>query len=190
VNPEKYIAMLRRLRTLFFCGKRGKSGSVAVEFGLVAPTFFMILFGTFETGMSYFGNLVLTNGVHEVSRLVRTGQVQNSGMTQSAFRQALCNEVSFLLSCDATKLLIDVRSFSSFGSSSFPSPLDQDGAVKSGFDSFSTGSSSAAGGASIVLVRAMYTWPLYTPGLSSYFSNMQAKQRLLSASVAFRNEPF
>lgn len=179
--------MFRRLR-IPSLGKRGQSGSVAMEFGLVAPIFFMILFATFEAGITYFANLTLTNGVSNVARLVRTGQAQT--MTQSVFRGKLCDQVKFILSCDADKLYLDVRAYNSFGTSSFPTPLDANGNVKSGFNQYQIGQSSEANANDIVLVRAMYTWPLFTPGLSNYFSNMSGNKRLLSATAAFRNEPF
>jgi hypothetical protein len=39
-------------------------------------------------------------------------------------------------------------------------------------------------------MRAFYTWQLFTPLFGNYFANMANNQRLLSASVAFKNEPY
>lgn len=113
-------------------------------------------------------------------------------MTQTQFRDALCEQVDFLLSCDAGKLYIDVRAFSSFGGVGFPAPLDAEGNFDNvAMNNFSIGESgNISGGSSIVLVRAFYVWPLFTPGFSYFFSNMAGDNRLLAASVAFKNEPF
>ena len=51
-------------------------------------------------------------------------------------------------------------------------------------------SGNISGGSSIVLVRGFYVWQLFTPVFSQYFANMAGNKRLLSSSVAFKNEPF
>ena len=111
-------------------------------------------------------------------------------MSQSAFRDTLCERIKMLLSCDSDKLFIDVRSFSSFGGSSFPQALDEDGELNPNLDSYQIGSSSTSSDNAIILVRAFYKWPLFTPVFAEYFRNMPDNVRLISASVAFRNEPF
>ena len=45
-------------------------------------------------------------------------------------------------------------------------------------------------GGSIELLRASYAWPVVTPLLSAFLVNMGNNSHLISASVAFRNEPF
>lgn len=180
----------RRIRSLSL-GKRGSSGSAAVEFALIAPAFFLLLFASFETGLTYFAGMTLENGVVESARLIRTGQTHNAGMSQAQFRNDLCDRVNMLLSCDAGKLYIDVRSFSNFGGSSYPPALDEDGELNPDLNSFQTGSSGAAtNGSPIVLVRVFYKWQLFTPIFAQYFKNMPDNVRLISSSVAFRNEPF
>src|SRR5438132_14309500 len=96
-------------------GRRGNSGSAAVEFALIAPVFFLLLFAIFETGMLFFADMTLENGVAVTARLIRTGQAQSAGMTQAQFRTALCRQISFPLSCSSSQLYIDVRSFTNFG---------------------------------------------------------------------------
>src|SRR5262245_51986200 len=114
------------------CRKRSTSGSVAIEFALIAPIFFLLFFGILETALATFGNMILENGMKTVARLVRTGQAQNQSLTQTQFRQALCNQVSIVLSCDQTRLYIDVRAFSNFAGSGFPPPLDAQGNLVAG----------------------------------------------------------
>ncbi len=152
----------------------------------------MMLWAIFETGMVFFASQTLTHGLQMTSRQIRTGQAASEDLSQSEFRQMVCDQVGYLLSCEADKLYIDVQSFSSFGGVGFPAPLDPEGDFDNvNMDHFDIGESgNIAGGSSIVLVRAFYVWPLYTPMFSHFFGNMSGGKRLLSASVAFKNEPF
>jgi Flp pilus assembly protein TadG len=182
--------MLQNPLRMMYRGKRGSAGNAAVEFAMIAPVFFTLLFASLETGLAYFANMTLQNGVMETSRLLRTGQAQKSNMSQAAFRNALCAEISPLLSCDGSKLFVDVRSFTSFGNPAYPAPLDGEGNMNGGLDSFSPGQSSMNGTQTIVLYRAFYKWQLFTPLFGQYFANMSGNIRLLSSSAAFKNEPF
>ncbi|HXV24991.1 MAG TPA: hypothetical protein VED46_12120 [Alphaproteobacteria bacterium] len=88
-----------------------------------------------------------------------------------------------MLSC--TKLALDVRRFDDFSSSELTNPLDGEGNMQSNF-TYDPGV-----GGEVVVVRAFYPWDL--PGLMPAIislSNMSDNQRLLVATVAFRNEPF
>ena len=181
-----------RLRPLQH-GMRNKAGSVAIEFAMIAPMFFALMFASVEIGLVYFANMTLENGVYNAARLVRTGQVQQNGMSADDFRDFLCAEVDMLLSCDSGSLLIDVRSYSSFGTSGYEDAFDANGDLRGDLNSFQTGqSSSTSGSQDIVLVRAFYKGPLFTPMFAEYFSNMpnDGGHRLISSSFAFRNEPY
>ena len=166
------------------------SGTAAVEFALIAPVFLTLMFAVFEVGLAFFADLVLANGLGTASRLIRTGQAQSQNLSAAQFRTVLCDKIKHMLSCDSSKLLIDVRSFSNFGSAAFPQALDGAGNVNPALNSYQTGGSSQNGNNAIVLVRAFYKWKMNTPLLGAYFSNAQNNTRLLSTSVAFRNEPF
>jgi hypothetical protein len=112
-------------------------------------------------------------------------------MTQTQFRQSLCDQVKFLLSCDPGDLLIDVRAFASFGSAAYPNAIDANGNVSANLNSYQLGGSSQIPGAQdIILVRVFYEWPLFTPLFSQYYANLANGKRLISSSAAFRNEPF
>jgi hypothetical protein len=177
--------MLRRIR-------RETKGAAGIEFAIIAPVFFMMLWAIFETGMVFFAGQTLTHGLQVTSRQIRTGEAASEGLSQSEYRQMVCDQVGYLLSCEADKLYIDVRAFSSFGGVDFPAPLDPEGNFDDvNMDHFDIGESgNISGGSSIVLVRAFYVWPLFTPVFSQFFANMPGDKRLLSASVAFKNEPF
>jgi hypothetical protein len=79
--------------------------------------------------------------------------------------------------------MLDVRTFDNFGGIATPPALDEDGNF-SGNTQFQTGTAG-----SVVVMRAFYAWPMLTPS-GMVYSNMTGHARLLSASTAFRNEPF
>ena len=79
--------------------------------------------------------------------------------------------------------MVDVRRFDGFNAVAFPPALDGNGNL-TGNTQFQMG---AAG--DVIVVRAYYSWPMLTP-VGTSFSDMSAGSRLLSASAAFRNEPF
>lgn len=164
---------------------RSTSGSAAVEFAIIAPVFFAVLFAIIETGLVFFANGVLENGTLSVARLVRTGQAQGQDMTQDQFRAELCTKISMLLSCDTTKLQVDVRSYTSFAGTVFASPITSEGFLDTSLNAYSPG-----GPCSIVVVRTFYVWHLFTPFFANYFANMANQNYLLSSAYTFRNEPY
>jgi Flp pilus assembly protein TadG len=163
--------------------KKSKSGASALEFALVAPPFFLLLFATFDIALMFFAATTLENGIIGAARLIRTGQVQAMNMTQQQFRTLICNDISMLLSCDS-RLGIDVRRYNGFGNVQWNAALDNNGNLVGNMQ-FQPG-----GPEDVIVVRAFYVWPVLTPGAGSAFSNMAGGNRLLEASIAFRNEPF
>ena len=91
--PPRLTRFLQRLKA------DANKGSAAIEFAMVAPIFFILLMGTIEAGVIFFGQSVLQNAVNDTARLVRTGQTAcytTSGgncvaMTQAQFRTKLCS---------------------------------------------------------------------------------------------------
>jgi Flp pilus assembly protein TadG len=161
-----------------------RKGSAAVEFAFVAPVFLLFLFGILEAGIISFGNAELQHATDDLARLVKTGQVQSASMSAATFRTTLCAEITPLFACDSN-LQIDVESYSSFSSASFSNPIKSDGTLDPTLDNFSPGNAG-----DIVLVRVFYTWNILDPLLKPFFKNMSNGDRLISATVAFRNEPF
>ena len=49
---------------------------------------------------------------------------------------------------------------------------------------------SPGGPGDIVVVRLFYQWPLIVTGLGYNISNLSGSKRLLTATAAFRNEPY
>src|SRR5438477_4855404 len=85
--------VLRRLR-------RNRRGSAAVEFALVAPVFFALLFAIIETGLVFFAGQVLETMAQDSARMIMTGQAQNAGYTQAQFQAYVCSQIPALFTCD------------------------------------------------------------------------------------------
>ena len=162
--------------------RKSKSGATAIEFAIVALPFITLMFAIFDVSLVYFSTSVLESSVASASREIRTGQVQSSGMTESQFRQLVCDRISALMACDS-RLMIDVRRFNNFGSIATPPALNANGSF-AGNQQFNAG-----GSGDVIVVRAFYAWPMLTPS-GLVYSNMTGHARLLSATTAFRNEPF
>ena len=175
---ERIRAFRARLRA------ESRSGSAAIEFAMVAPIFFVLLLGIFEAAIMFFSQAALQNAVTDMARMVRTGQVSSTGMDQATFRTNICIKISPLIACDGN-LQIDVESFSSYGALTIPPALDSNNALDSSLNNYSTG-----GACDVVLGRAFYTWPVATPVLNWFLVNMAGNKHLVTATAAFRNEPF
>ena len=161
-----------------------KRGVAAIEFAMIAIPFFFLIFGLLEVCAIFIMTTVLEHGLQEASRTIRTGQAQEAGLGQVAFKNAVCAELFDLLDCEG-KLALDVQTFSDFGSTSNPSPIDADGNYSPDGFGYNPGSANE-----IVVVRAFYEWDLFTPVMSAPLENVNGGKRLLQSTIAFRNEPF
>ena len=160
-----------------------EDGTAAVEFSLIAILFFSVIFAIIEVGMLIFASAILENGLQDAARMVRTGQVQLSESGEDDLRNRLCQSVDVLMSCDESRLILDVRSFDDFDGATAPPPV-VDGELA---DDFQITPGNAG---DVVLIRAFYLWDTMLPFFGPILANLPDNQRLLSATTAFRNEPF
>lgn len=158
-------------------------GSAAVEFALVAPLFFALLFAIIETGMVFFASQSLETALQDSARTIMTGQAQINNLTKQSFKtNVVCKYASVLFDC-ANGIFVDVQSYpSGFGSVAISNPI-------SGED-FTNTKYSPGNPGDIVVVRLFYQWPLYVTGLGYNIANLSGNKRLLSATAAFKNEPY
>lgn len=158
--------------------------NAAIEFAMVAPIFFLLLLAVVEDGVIYFAGATLQYATDNAARFVRTGQAQAGSLTQDQFRQRICTDIGPVLQCNSN-LQVDLQSFSGYGGATFQTPLDADGNVKSSLNNYQAGTS-----CNVVLLRVFYTWNIITPMLSPFLTNMATGKHLITATAAFRNEPF
>ena len=163
--------------------RRSRRGSAAVEFALVAPIFFALLFAIIETALVFFASQVLETVTQDSARMIMTAQAQNAGFSQSQFKSYVCGKITVLFDC-ANGIYVDVKSYPAFSGVSINDPID----VSKNFvppNNYSPG-----GPGDIVVVRLFYQWPLFVTGLGYNIANLSGSKRLLTATAAFRNEPY
>ena len=154
---------------------KSESGSALVEFTIVALPFFLLLMGAVDIGFYYWGSEELENATAHGTRLVRTGQVQTSGISQAQLKAEICGKTAVLVGC-ASRLRIDVRSGPSLAAITAPSPLNGSGALKSDAEFiYSPGAAN-----DFVLVSAFFNWRLL----------LKPSDYILRATAVTRNEPF
>ena len=176
-------SVLRRVRR-FRRARLGRSedGSVAIEFAIIAPVFFFLMFVIAETALVFIAEQVMDNAVFATARLIRTGQVQ--GMSDDDFKNEVCSRMSVFINCDSSDFYIDVKSFDSFADMVMTKPVNEDDDFQDPGD-FDFGSASE-----IVVMRVYYQWPTNPIFGSLSLKNLSNGKRLIGSFAAFCNEPY
>ncbi|MGD2132139.1 MAG: pilus assembly protein [Maricaulaceae bacterium] len=162
---------------------RNKEGATAIEFAIVATPFFLFLFATMEIAYMFFISVMIESAVLDSARKIRTGQMQFQGASSEEFWDDVCDGISIIAPCDG-HLYLDVQVIDDFGSSRIPNPVE-DGE----FDPSDLDTDYGEAG-DIVLVRAFYVWDVTFPAMGTGLANLTDGKRLITATAAFRNEPF
>jgi Flp pilus assembly protein TadG len=168
--------ILRRFR-------RNRRGSAAVEFALVAPIFFAVLFAIIELALVFFASQMLETVTQDTSRLVMTGQAQKAEYTQAKFKEEVCAKLTVMFDC-VNGVSIDVQSYKAFSAVNIADPID------AGKNFVPPNNYLPGGPGDIVVVRLFYKWPLFVTGLGFNPANIAGNKRLLTATAAFQNEPY
>jgi Flp pilus assembly protein TadG len=179
-----------------FC--RNHNASTAVEFALIAPVFFGLLFAIIETAIMFFASQVLETVTQDSARVLMTGQAQTGQVpttcksptsgapapcNQSTFKAYVCSQIPALFDCNG--IYVDVENYpAGFAGITINSQIDASGNFIDNMQ-YSPGSA-----CSTVVVRLFYQWPLFVTGLGYNIANLTGSKRLLSATAAFRNEPY
>lgn len=181
-----------------------ENGTAAIEFGILAFPFFLLVFATIEAFIAFAGEQLLENAVDTLARQLRTGQItynlgRPTDLTENQFRSKFCTEISLMITCPAAedpadqKLYLDVRQFSSFAA--IPKGIPRQSAdMYSDLDP--TGFDYNPGGpGTINIVRAYYRWEVMTDLVRPYITNIRPngempKYYLMVATSAFRNEAY
>jgi Flp pilus assembly protein TadG len=172
---------------------RAERGATAVEFGLVALPVLVMIFGLLELALVFLVTTTLDTATQFAARQIRTGAFQVSAAnTRADFKTLVCSGMTWLSSKCATDLWLDVQTFSDFNSLATVAPVNPttfnpSDPLHPTPTCFSTGQPT-----DIVLVRAYFEWDLFTPLLNNALENMGSGsgKRLISATTAFRNEPY
>ena len=169
-----------------------RRGATAVEFAFVALPFLTLLFAVLELGMVFLVSTTLQNAADAAGRKIRTGELQNNGGTRATFKSAICTDMAWLGSDCANNLKVEVQKYANFdammstdaaGNKYIAGPTITNGEIQDG-------AWEPGGAEDIILVRAYYSWTLFTPLLNTSLPNLGNNKRLISTTVAFRNEPW
>jgi Flp pilus assembly protein TadG len=194
----------RRARRFFARFARSRDGSAAIEFGLLAFPFFLLIFATIEAFIAFAGEQLLENAVDTMSRQIRTGQItfgmgRSTDHTEAQFRTKFCDEISLMIKCADTedpndqKLYLDVREFATFAAVPKYIPRVSDAQFAdldpSDFD-YDPG-----GPGTINIVRAYYRWEVMTDLVRPFITNVRKdgempRDYLMVATSAFRSENY
>lgn len=167
-----------------------RQGVTAIEFGLLAAPFFLLLLGTLEVSAIFLTETSLTQALETNVRVIRTGAAQTSApaVTAAQFQQRVCDTMRQTLpNVDCGRLHIDVRAFGSFAAgltANAPPPT-----VNGAFDPTQL-AYNPGGGDETILARAYYEYTVITPMLSLLMADLSNNVRLLQSTDLFRSEPF
>jgi Flp pilus assembly protein TadG len=167
--------------------RRHQGGATAVEFALVAPPFFGLLFAILETALMFWTTQVLETAVANASRAIYTGQFQSANPgagteVATKFKTELCKNVIMFVTCDSPAVHVDVRPYRP--GDVLPQPITDGSVNAAGF------TYQATRPGDIVLVRVAIEYPVLVPTLSALEANLGNGKRLVMATATFRNEPF
>ncbi|GAU81883.1 TadE/TadG family type IV pilus assembly protein [Bosea sp. 2KB_26] len=178
-----------------FC--RNQRGATAVEFGLVAFPFLLLVFTIIETGLMLWTYQVLDDAVKQASRTLLTGESvaiystpsnplpHDAKTSTEAFRREVCAQAPALVDCE--KLRVDVRGYVS------PAAAQTDLAKLNPFSGNTLNTSNFSynqpGKGEIVVVRATLRYSLYLTGWTNTLANIDGGERGLMAVATFRSEP-
>jgi len=175
--------------------RRDRGGSTIVEFAIIAPIFFALLFAIIESALMFFAGQLLETIAEDSARVIMTGQAQTlpicqmdgdptpQACNQETFKTLVCSKIPALFDCH--RLAVDVRSYAA-GFTGVTNPnyvnASKNFVPTTGYD--------PGGPNSIVVVQLFYQWPQVVTGLGFDYTNLAGNMRLLVATAAFKNEPY
>lgn len=177
--------------------RKSQRGSAAVEFALVAPLFFALVFSILEAGWFYFVNSAVEHANATAARLIRTGQAQNTKdangnpvYSKEAFYNEICRVVSNFGKCEDA-LTVDVSRFASFDAlaADLTDPVcrnaDDPTIHGAQFDASDYGAQNE-----IIRVRVCLLYKPVNPALGIKMKTNKHGFKEIVAMSIFRNEPF
>lgn len=163
---------------------REKEATTAVEFALVALPFIIMIIGTVEMALMFTAQSLLEAGTATASRMIRTGQIQQSGGDQQQmFEDTLCGFVEVIIPCE--EIQYNVVNLPNFGDAAdMPdAEFDEDGNMEDqGFDPGNAND--------VVLIRVSYTYPIVTPMMQPVLTNTSDHNTIMLSTVVLQTEPY
>ncbi|MEM7679475.1 MAG: TadE/TadG family type IV pilus assembly protein [Pseudomonadota bacterium] len=157
-----------------------QKATTAIEFSLLMIPYLFISLAIIELSIMYAGATLLEGATGSAARMIRTGQIQQSGVDpESAFRDELCRYATVIVVCD--DIDIEIMPMDSFGDFAGPS-FDADGNfVPQGVD---TGGSNDR-----MLIRVAYRYSMMTPLIGPLLAGPDNSHLFLS-TIVLQTEPY
>jgi len=174
--------------------QKNEDGATAVEFAIVALPFFALLFGILELAIVFFVNSALVHATADAGRKIRTGNFQACG-AENEFKALVCAEMDNMASC-WNNLRIDVVTgpdFKTIAVPSAPAPQEPvtDASGNTTVPPTPNGVYNANSAGDPLVIRSTFYYRLALPPLLTRLDNPKGSGvRVLTATTAFRNEPF
>lgn len=161
--------------------KTRQQGAMAIEFGIVAIPFFLLILAIFEVSLFFFTASLVEGAVASASRKIRTGEISTDSDPAGEFRTQICSEI-MIISC--TGIQIESQPYSSFASAQAAPPnYDSNGNMQS--RGFSVGTPGQT-----VVVYVSYRYSFATPVIGSLLSGEWDNAVPMLSTAIFRNEPY
>ncbi len=173
--------------------RKNREGATAVEFAILGIPFAALLFGIVEISVLFFITSTTHHAVAEVSRQVRTGEFQASGGGSDEFKAAICAAMSGVGSCDNLRVDVVSSATGKFTDLSLPqSPPDcaGDPVCEAAPPVMPDDVYAETDGGDVVIVRVQYVHHLAIPNEITRLSNAAGNTHVITATTAFKNEPF
>lgn len=180
--------------------RKNEDGATAIEFAFVGGPFLFLLLATFETGLNFLTEYSIQNATNNAARLIRTGQVQQGGISAADFKVEFCKKVPAYIDC-ADGVIVNVETRTDFNAAANRTQAG-DGSGNLDSDLQAQPAWQPGNPGEIVIVETFYEWDLFTPGIGKlldlhgttpkphFLANHGEKKRLITGVAVFRNEPF
>jgi Flp pilus assembly protein TadG len=161
-----------------------RKGSTAVEFALVAGPFIWMLIGLIETALYFTTASLMAEATNVGARMVRTGQMEDAGNPEQAFRDIVCNRAAVFVPCSGIQFQVTHVTDDNFVSAaSYDATFDENGNLNG--QNYEDAEAS-----SVMIVRIAYRYPFMTPLIGSLLSDGPGNTKLMLNTIVMKNEPY
>lgn len=168
--------------------QRSERGVAAIEFALLAPIFFAIMFAIIETALVFFADMLLQNALLDNSRTIRTGAALQNSVSYSQFKTDICDDALILTSCSDNLKLQVIK----ISSTNLYTAGQQNSIIWTDFNQLLSLPSTYEVGVAddLILIRGYYEWQMVTGFMTQFLTNANTNRRIIGGAVVIKNEPF
>ena len=172
---------------LFSRFRRDGRGNVAIEFGVLALPFALLVFAILESSISFAAQQLMSSATDDVARQIRTGQIKLADLEKDPdlVMNRICDRLEIVASSCRSELEVDLKSYETFAQAAAQRiPIKAGDLDTSGFI-VKPGKSGDKN-----QLRVFYRWPVMTDFMRKSMSTLNGGKTLHFATVTWQNEPF